>query len=217
MDTMLEEDRAVNRIIKKGASALATYELLEALVGEGIGRELIQSFGSLTALVQAHPLELMGVSGIGLKKAAMVAASLEIGRRAVIEGLGERPTIKGPNDIANVLMAEMKALEQEHLVVLCINAKNQLVHKEVVYKGSVNSAMVRISEIFRMPIKLNACAIAIAHNHPSGDPTPSRADASTTREIVKAGKMLGIEVLDHLVIGCGRFVSMREKGLGFNE
>ncbi len=116
---------------------------------------------------------------------------------------------------AQALGFEMAHLEQEHLKVVCLNTKNHVLKHITVYIGSINSSAVRIGEVFKEALKQNAAAIIIAHNHPSGDPTPSSEDIAVTREIVEAGKLLGVDVLDHLVIGQGRWVSLRERGLGF--
>ena len=129
----------------------------------------------------------------------------------------ERATINSPEDVVNLLSAEMSALEQEHLRVLLLNTRNEVMGAEEIYIGNVNSSVVRPAEVFRPGIRANATSLVIVHNHPSGDPTPSGADVSITRDLVEAGKLLGMELLDHLVIGSGqRFVSMKEAHLGFS-
>ena len=128
-----------------------------------------------------------------------------------------RERIKSPNDAATLLMVEMSHLDQEQMRVVCLNTKNQFQKIHMVYQGSLNAASIRIGEIFKEPLRLNSAAIIVAHNHPSGEPTPSPEDVLVTREIVAAGNLLDCEVLDHLVIGQGRWISMREKGLGFNN
>ena len=126
-----------------------------------------------------------------------------------------RERITGPQEVAGMLMVEMGRLEQEELRVVLLNTKNEVMQVVDVYRGSLNSAPVRVAEVFKAAIRWNACAIILAHNHPSGDPAPSAEDVAVTREIVEAGKLLGIDVLDHLVLGQGRWVSLRERGLGF--
>ena len=129
----------------------------------------------------------------------------------------ERATINCPEDVVNLLSAEMSALEQEHLRVLLLNTRNEVMGAEEIYIGNVNSSVVRPAEVFRPGIRANATSLVIVHNHPSGDPTPSGADVSITRDLVEAGKLLGMELLDHLVIGTGqRFISMKEAHLGFS-
>jgi DNA repair protein RadC len=127
----------------------------------------------------------------------------------------ERLQVRSPLDVANLLMLEMSLLEQEQLRVVLLDTKNYIIRVHTVYTGSLNSAVVRISEVFREPIRTNSAAIAVAHNHPSGDPTPSPEDVRVTEMIVEAGALLDIDVLDHLIIGRNRFVSMKERGLGF--
>ncbi|MEM8859345.1 MAG: DNA repair protein RadC [Chloroflexota bacterium] len=213
-----------NRLNQLGASALSNTELLTIVLGTGsfkydaaqIAQNVMREFQSLTGIYKADPVELMELAGIGEAKALTVAAALELGRRMVIEDAGDKPRVTTPADMANILMADMQNLAQEHFVVLLLDSRNQVIKKETVYIGTVNSSHIRISEVFRSAIKLNAPAIGIAHNHPSGDPAPSRQDIHVTKEVVNAGKMLDIQVLDHLVIGHNRFVSMRERGLGFD-
>jgi DNA repair protein RadC len=128
----------------------------------------------------------------------------------------ERPRIQSPEDAANLLTYEMGVLEQEHLKVMLLNNRNEVLQTVEVYRGSLNSSLVRIGEIFREAIRQNAAAIIVAHNHPSGDPTPSPEDIAVTRALVEAGRLVDIEVLDHIVIGRNRFVSLKAKGLGFS-
>lgn len=127
-----------------------------------------------------------------------------------------REQIKSPADVAALLMVEMAHLDQEELRVINLDTKNRIQRISTVYKGSVNTAVIRIAEVFKDAIRLNSAAIIVVHAHPSGDPTPSPEDILVTRQIVEAGKLLDADVLDHVVIGAGRWVSMRERGLGFN-
>lgn len=128
-----------------------------------------------------------------------------------------REQIRSPTDAAAILMVEMGYLDQEQMRVVCLDTKNRVQKIHLVYQGSLNSSMVRVGELFKEPVRLNSAAIILAHNHPSSDPSPSPEDVFVTREIVQAGKLLDCEVLDHLVIGQGRFISMRERGLGFDK
>jgi DNA repair protein RadC len=131
-------------------------------------------------------------------------------------GTDQRPQIASPDDIVNLVGIEMAALEQEQLRVVLLDTKHRVLVIRTVYQGSVSQAQVRIAELFREAIRANAPAIVLVHNHPSGDPTPSSADVALTAEVTKAGELLGIDVLDHLVIGHGRHVSLRRLGLGFS-
>jgi DNA repair protein RadC len=145
-----------------------------------------------------------------------IKAALELGRRLLLEEPEERAQVRSPEDVAAMLQIRMGLLEREELHVVLLNTKNHVLGTRVVYKGSLNSSMIRTAEVFRDAIKENAAAVIIAHNHPSGDPTPSPEDVRVTRDLVASGKLLDIEVLDHLVIGHQRYVSLRRKKLGFD-
>ena len=132
-----------------------------------------------------------------------------------LESPEERPSINSPGDAAALVQYDMSALEQEELRVILLNTRNRVQKIETIYRGSLNTSQVRVGEIFKAAIRVNAAAIIVVHNHPSGDPTPSPDDLAITRAIVEAGRLLDVQVLDHLVIGQGRFVSLKERGLGF--
>ncbi len=211
------------RLRDYGPSALSDAELLAILLRTGLqGLNVVQLAQKLlveqkgwAGLQRLSFEELCKIHGFGEAKAAQVKAALEIGRRLLLAQPEQRPQITSPADVANLLLLEMSHLEQEHLKVVSLNTKNYVLRHITVYIGSINSSQVRVGEIFKEALKQNAAAIIVAHNHPSGDPTPSSEDVAVTREIVEAGKLLGVDVLDHLVIGQGRWVSLRERGLGF--
>ncbi|HEY4667678.1 MAG TPA: DNA repair protein RadC, partial [Anaerolineales bacterium] len=136
-------------------------------------------------------------------------------RRLAAGNPEQRHAIQSPEHAAELLMYEMSALDQEYLKVLLLDTRNQLLRIVEVYHGSLNTSLIRISEVFRDAVRDNAAAIIVVHNHPSGDPSPSPEDIAVTRAIVEAGNLLDIEVLDHLIIGHGRYVSLKAKGLGF--
>lgn len=215
--------RPRERMLYVGPSALSTTELIAIILRDGVRGEnvlrmaerLLSTFGGISGLAQASMDELCAVHGIGEAKATQIKAALELGKRLLAAAPGEKPQIRSPGDIANLLMLEMSLLEQEQLRVLLLDTKNCVNKVHTVYSGSLNSAVVRISEVFREAIRTNSAAIAIAHNHPSGDPTPSPEDVNVTKMVVEAGTLLDIAVLDHLIIGRNRFVSMKERGLGF--
>jgi DNA repair protein RadC len=215
---MPEGERPVQRLTWYGPGALSLAELLTVIAGfsdlESAQRLLADSQG-LTGLAQKSVTDLMQLKGIGETKAAQLKAAFELGRRMLTAAPHERPTIKSPADAANLLMLEMGTLEQEHLRTVILDTKNHVLKINEVYVGSLNSAVVRVGELFREAIRLNAAAIIVAHNHPSSDPTPSAEDVYVTRQIVEAGKLLSIDVLDHLVICQNRWVSLKERGLGF--
>ncbi len=221
---MHETERPRERLSSLGPQALNSAELLAILVRVGVagenavqvGRRLLQKFGGLTGLHRAPFEELMNQHGIGEAKAAQIKAAIELGRRLTVESPDERPTINSPADAAALLQYEMSALEQEHLRVILLDTRNHVLDTAEVYRGSVNSSQVRVGEVFKAAIRRGAPAVIIVHNHPSGDPTPSPDDVAVTRAFVQAGKLLDVEVLDHLVIGQGRYVSLKERGLGFS-
>ncbi|MGC8857337.1 MAG: RadC family protein [Anaerolineae bacterium] len=220
---MHETERPRERLASVGPQALTNAELLAILLRVGVpgenavqvGQRLLQTFGGLRGLHRAPFEELVNQHGIGTAKAAQIKAAIELGRRLTLEAPEARPAITSPADAAALLQYEMSALEQEHLRVLLLNTRNQVLDIVEVYRGSVNSSQVHIGEIFKAAIRRNAPAIIVAHNHPSGDPTPSPDDVAVTRALLQAGKLLDIEVLDHIIIGQGRWVSLKERGLGF--
>lgn len=212
------------RLRLSGAAALSDAELLAILLRTGIeganvlqlAQHLLRDFGGWPGLVRADFDELAKVKGLGAAKIAQLKAALEIGRRLALISYEERAQIRTPADAARLMQIEMAHLDQEHLRAICLDTKNRVQKIVTIYIGSLNSSTVRIGEIFKEAIRLNSAAIIICHNHPSGDPTPSPEAILVTRQIVEAGKLLDVELLDHLVIGHGRYTSMREKGLGFS-
>lgn len=219
-----ESERPRERLVRLGAGALSDAELLAILLRAGIqgsnavqvGQSLLLTIGGLVGLHRASFEEVMKVKGVGMAKAAQIKAAIELGRRIAIAGQEERHTINSPTEAANLILYEMSALEQEELRVILLDNRNRVLSINKVYQGSVNSSQIRVGEVFKQAVRSNATSIIVTHNHPSGDPTPSPEDVSVTRSIVQAGKLLDIEVLDHLVIGRGKFVSLKERGLGFN-
>ncbi len=216
-------ERPRERLKHYGAAALSNAELLAILLRVGsqgenvvaLGTRLLKEFGGVSGLAKVSFGELTDVKGISTAKAAQLKAALELGRRLLLSSPDARPQITSPADAANLLMLEMGCLEQEHLRTILLDTKNRVLASPTIYVGNVNSSIIRVSEVFRTAVKENATAMIVAHNHPSGDPTPSPEDVYVTRSIVEAGALLGIEVLDHLIIGHQRFVSLKERGLGF--
>ena len=166
-------------------------------------------------MYQAHPSELAKVKGINQATAIRIKAALNLGLRLSMPG-DERTAINSPADAAALVQAEMSLLEKEHLRTILLDRRNRVLEIVEVYQGSVNSSQVRVGEVFQAAISRHASALILIHNHPSGDPTPSPDDVAVTRAIVQAGKLLDIDLLDHLVIGQGKWVSLKERGLGFN-
>jgi DNA repair protein RadC len=160
-------------------------------------------------------VELCNQVGLGPAKAVQLKAAFELGRRLGELQPEERPQVRSPGDLAPHMIRRMGHLEQEHLTVVLLNTKNRVLAEEEVCRGSLNTAAVRVGEIYREPIRQNAAAIILVHNHPSGDPTPSPEDVRLTVAAREAGELLDIELLDHVVVGRQQYVSLRERGLGF--
>ena len=221
---MPQGERPRERLRDYGPKLLSNTELIAILLRTGIQGEnvlamsnrLLTHFKGLDGLGRSTFAELCAERGLSEAKTCQLMAALELGRRFISLAPQDRAVINSPQDVANLLQAEMAALEQEHLRVLLLNTRNQVLRTEEVYVGNVNSSIVRPAEVFRPAVRDNAPSIIIVHNHPSGDPTPSPEDVNITRELVAVGKLLSIELLDHLVIGSGgRYVSLNEKKLGF--
>jgi DNA repair protein RadC len=216
-------DRPRERLRDFGAAALTTYELLAILLRVGSAKEsavaqanrLLRDFHGLEGLRRASFGELAGARGVGEAKAAQVHAGFELGARLVSTAVADRPAIASPEDTADLVLADMSPLAQEELWVLQLDSRNHLLSKVKLYRGSVHTTQVRMGEVFRDAIRLTAVAVVVVHNHPSGDPTPSANDVTMTKMLREAGRLLDIEVIDHIVIGGGRYVSMRNLRLGF--
>ena len=216
-------ERPRERLRDYGAGALSSAELLAIVLRTGASREsvlalatrLLSSHRGLVGLARAGFGELCQERGLGEAKAAQLKAAFELGRRLASAQPEERAAVRSPQDVANLLLPEMGLLEQEELRVVLLNTRNQVLSVHAVYRGSVNTSLVRVGELFREAVRQNCPALVVVHNHPSGDPTPSADDVAMTRQAVQAGRLLDIEVLDHLVIAQQRFVSLKEKGQGF--
>jgi len=216
-------ERPRERLLEYGVGALSTAELLAIILRTGtkdenvilLAHRLLARFGNLAGLVQASMAEMVAERGLGPAKVAQLKAALELGRRMLVESPEERPQIRAPADAANLVMTEMGVLEQEQLRVILLDTKNRVLSTPTIYVGSLNTSMIRVGELFREAIRANCASLIVVHNHPSGDPTPSPEDVAVTRQIAEAGKLLDIDVLDHLIIGRQRFVSLKERGLGF--
>lgn len=211
------------KLAQHGAEHLSNAELLAILLRVGVqgqdvvslSQGLLTTFGGLEGLSRAPISVMADVKGMGPAKAVSIRAALELGQRLLLAQALDRPQIRSPQDVATMLQVDMGMLEQEHLRVVLLNTKNRVIGTPTVYKGSVNMSMIRVAEVFREAIKENCPSIIVVHNHPSGDPTPSPEDVRVTRELIEAGRLLDIEVLDHLVIGRNRHVSLKQQKLAF--
>ena len=220
MKDVPKTERPRERLLQYGSSHLSNQELLAILLGSGTKKEsvmglssrLLMHFEGLKLLSEATIEELLSIRGIGQAKGVTLLAALEVGKRIHQYKPEERYVIRSPEDGADYVMEEMRSLNQEHLVALFLNTKNQVIHQQTIFIGSLNTSIVHPREIFREAVKRSAASVVCAHNHPSGDPSPSQEDIHVTRRLVEAGKIMGIELLDHLVIGNNRFISLKEKG-----
>jgi DNA repair protein RadC len=216
--------RPRERMLMAGPGALSNAELLAILLRTGVAGEsvvhvaenLLVRFGGLPGIAQANFEELCSVNGVGGAKATQLKAALEIGRRLLLALPQDRLQIRSPGDVADLCMLEMSLLEQEHMRAVLLDTKNNVLRVAQIYAGSLNTAVVRVGEVFREAIRANCASIIVVHNHPSGDPTPSPEDVRVTEMLVEAGKLLDVAVLDHVVIGRNRYVSLKERGLGFH-
>jgi DNA repair protein RadC len=204
-----------------GVRALAARELVALLVGSGAGgrsaasiaeRILGRADGSLRRLATLDPGALEGIPGVGTATAARVLAALELGRRAAVEEATERPRIQGPADVHLRMGPRLRDLTQEEFHALLLDTRHRVLREVLVTRGTLDASLVSPREVFRPAVLEGAAAVILVHNHPSGDPTPSADDRAVTRQIAEAGRALGIPILDHVILGDGRFVSLAEQG-----
>lgn len=216
-----EEERPRERMIQLGAEHLSNAELIALLLRTGsqgesviaLAQRLLTGMKGLRNLHEASLQELTKIRGIGEAKAIQILAGIEIGKRLVRIRREDQISIQNPETVADFLMEDLRYLPQEHFVCLYLNIKNKIIHKKSLFIGSLNSSIVHPRDIFREGIRYNAASIICAHNHPSGDPTPSPEDLMVTQRLVEAGNLVGIEVVDHIIIGDGSFFSLRSEGL----
>ncbi|AKF92246.1 DNA repair protein RadC [Brevibacillus laterosporus] len=213
-------ERPRERLLRQGSGALSDVELLAILLRTGtekdpvhrVAQRLLAVFGDLQQLATATHEELTDINGIGPVKAVEIQAALELGRRSAIKVRDIRISIRLPKDVADFMMPEMAGLVQEHFVCLFLNTKNQVIGKKTVFVGSLDSSIVHPRDIYREAIKRSCASIICLHNHPSGDPAPSKEDINVTKILLQAGDLVGIPLLDHLIIGDGHYVSLKEQG-----
>ncbi len=217
-------ERPRERLLALGAGALANSELIAILLRTGVRGENVLSLATrllaensgLHGLLQASASELAALRGVSAAKAAQVMAALELGRRAATLAPADRTMVRSPEDIHRLLGAELAHATQERLCVVLLSTKQEVLRVCEVYRGTVDSASVRVAEVLRPAIKENCPNLIVVHNHPSGDPTPSPDDVRVTRRLVASAEAMDIDLQDHLVIGSRGFVSMKQRSLGFD-
>lgn len=215
-----KSERPRERLLRDGALVLSNQELIALVLGSGTRSEsvlelagrVIQHFDGLKLLKEATTAELMEIHGIGQAKAVQLCAALEIGRRIKQFPVEETHVVRSPQDVADYMMEEMRHLKQEHFIALYLNTKNAVLHKKTLFIGSLNASIVHPRELYKEALRYSAASFICLHNHPSGNPEPSQEDIEVTKRLTETGKMLGIELLDHIIIGDRRFCSMKEKG-----
>ncbi|MCS1351435.1 DNA repair protein RadC [Mechercharimyces sp. CAU 1602] len=215
------EERPRERILAIGTSQASHADLIAILLRTGTTNESVLSLadrvlvqtGGIRGLAEMTLDELIGIHGIGPAKAVQLLAGVELGRRIARIQPEERYKIRCPHDAADYVMEEMRYLKQEHFVCLLLDTKHQILGKKTIFVGTLNASIVHPREVFREGIRRGVAAVICLHNHPSGDPTPSREDIQITHRLAEAGEVLGIPLLDHVVIGDQTYYSMKEKGI----
>ncbi|WP_068774145.1 DNA repair protein RadC [Paenibacillus sp. FJAT-26967] len=214
------EERPRERMMQVGASSLSSAELLAILVRTGtysesalgLAQRILSESGGLRGLVETSREELTRIKGIGDAKALQIMAGIELGRRISRTRMDETTTVRSPFDVFDLLKDELRYLQKEHFVCLFLNTKNHIIGRETLSIGTLNASIVHPREVFRAAIQRSSASIVCVHNHPSGDPTPSPQDIELTLRLIEAGEIIGIDVLDHVVIGDDRYVSLKEQG-----
>ncbi len=209
----------------RGAGGLSSAELVGLVWGSGVrgvsavglAERALSRCDGLSGLARASELELAAIPGVGPARAAQLVAAFELGRRLVSDWPVGRWTIRTPTDLADRLVLQMGRLEREELRIVLLNTKNVVLRVTTAYVGNVSSSLVRVGELFRDAVRLDASGVILVHNHPSGDPTPSPDDLHLTAEALAAGRLLDVDVLDHLVIGHDAWVSLRDRGISFDR
>ncbi len=213
------DERPREKLLEHGCESLSNRELLAIILRVGTRRQsalsladqVLAHFGSLRELREARCEELQAIEGIGLAKAAQILAALELGRR--VQASVRMPTVvRTPQDASDLVMEHLRYLDREVMRLLLLDSKHQVIATPVVSVGTLNASMVHPREIFKECIRRSAAAVIAVHNHPSGDPSPSSEDIKVTKRLFQAGEILGIDLLDHIIIGDNRFVSMKEAG-----
>lgn len=217
-----EDERPLDQLYKYDPHVLKTSQLIALILGTGasntsavqLADQLLEKYdGNLKEMAKHNAEEIKkGIKGLGKSKAAQIVAALELGRR-LAKYLEEKPQISAPADVARILMPSLRDLKQEVLHVLCLDTKNNVTNQRQIFEGSLNVNIIHPREVFRFAIEEASASIILVHNHPSGDPSPSKEDIRATKQLIEAGNCIQIPVLDHIIIGDGSYVSLKEEGL----
>lgn len=213
-------ERPRERLLVHGAEALTDTELVALVLATGskaesaldLARRLLVRF-PLDELIQVQAEELLSLSGVGAAKAARLKAAVELAKRINAVSVWDKPVIEGPRKAAELVMEDLRHRKREHFRVLLLDTKNRLIKQRDVHIGTANSSLVHPREVFREAVRSSAVSCILVHNHPSGDPTPSHEDITITQRLVQAGEIVGIDVLDHIIIGDRKFLSFKQKGI----
>ncbi len=215
-------ERPRERLIKLGAEALSAQEILALILGRGIKDEsvmvtaqrLLSEFGNLKGVANASIEELSKIRGIGVAKATQLKAAFELSKRLeAYPDSGKKAVIKTPEDVVEQVKSRLKGKKKEHFLALFLDTRNQLIGIAPISVGSLDASIVHPREVFKEALSATAASVIFAHNHPSGDPQPSEDDIALTKRLVQAGEIMGIEVLDHIIVGGTSYISMKAKGL----
>jgi len=220
MNALASHDRPREKLARAGAEALGDNELVAVLLGSGtrgrnaldVANNLLDAAGGLRGLTRTTRDELARAHGIGSARAARIQAAIELGRRSLTRDPAERPHFAAPRDVAAFLLPLFGNHPVERFGVMLLDTRHRLVRTRILSVGSLDASVVHPREVFREAILAGAAAIVLFHNHPSGDPTPSRDDLALTRRLVTGGDLVGIDVIDHVVLADSRYVSMKEQG-----
>jgi len=215
-------ERPRERLLKLGSEALSAQEILALILGRGISGEsvmvtaqrLLSRFGNLKGVANASIEELTEIRGIGPAKAAQIKAAFELSKR--LEGPvdeREKPVVKSPEDVVSIVKSQLKGKKKEHFLVLCLDTRNNVINCRAISMGSLDTSIVHPREVFKEAISSSAASVILVHNHPSGDPEPSKEDIELTKRLAKAGEIMGIEVLDHIIVCDKSYSSLKAKNL----
>ena len=215
-------ERPRERLLKLGSEALSAPEILALILGRGIkgesvmvtSQKLLSRFGNLKGVANASVEELIQTTGIGPAKATQIKAALELSRRLETDANEKpRPVLRAPEDVVAEVRSQLKGKKKEHFLVLCLDTRNRLINRRLVSMGSLDTSIVHPREVFNEAVSSYAASVIFAHNHPSGDPEPSKEDIELTKRLARAGEIVGIDVLDHIIVCDKGFVSLKARNL----